>query len=136
MTKKKTEKQLRAYAIGKANLKPCKPGHTNNPNGRPKGKTMTTILKEILDKKLIVVDPIEKKKGSKEIREILMLKLVAKAMLGKGNEKVIDMILERLEGKPKQHISTEISEKPKGEISDKEDKAIQENLKQYIAKSQ
>jgi hypothetical protein len=107
MKKKKTEAQLKAYAIGKENLKPCKPGHTNNPNGRPKGKTMATILKEILDKKLIVVDPIEKKKASKEIKEILMLKLVAKAMIGKGNEKIINMILERLEGKPDQHITGE-----------------------------
>jgi len=86
------------------NLRPCKKGETHNPLGlKKKGKRLQTILAEILDKKVKITDPITKQPDEKEISEVLMLKLVAAAI--QGDLKAINLILERLEGKPDQHIT-------------------------------
>jgi hypothetical protein len=42
-----------------ANLKPCKPGETNNPGGRP--KKLTHILKQVLDERV----PRDKKRRTR-----------------------------------------------------------------------
>ena len=31
------------------NLKPCKPGETHNPTGRPKGKSFKSVMQALLD---------------------------------------------------------------------------------------
>lgn len=85
------------------NLKPCKPGETHNPNGRPKGtKNFSTRLKELLlgmsednqwtspiaaEKVQIAFGKDEKGKYLYPIQE---------------RQKAIDSILDRIEGKPKE----------------------------------
>jgi hypothetical protein len=79
----------------------CKPGETANPNGRPKGsRNLSTILKEYL----ACEDPETKTTYG----EAIMMKLLKNAKAGK--EKSIDMVMDRMEGKPlqKQEIKTDI----------------------------
>ena len=88
---KKNDKRLK-------NLKPMKPGETRNPNGRPVGSlSMTTILKNLMNKKMDLVN-------DKPVN-LINLKLIQKAM--KGDVKAIEMIWDRLEGKPQQSVKME-----------------------------
>ena len=94
---------------GTENLIPCKPGQTNNPNGAPKGKRITTILNNIMKKKisLKMIDKDVKelatvrnaKKNGQDIeaQEALALKIFALAM--QGDAQIIKEVLNRLEGK-------------------------------------
>lgn len=96
------------------NLTPFKKGIVTNPKGRPKGsKSMSTILKTLMDvmiKNPKLLDQYEtlfpeyfknKKKGKKP-RELIMLRLMTKAL--EGDLKAIDMIMDRTEGKVTQPI--------------------------------
>jgi DNA-directed RNA polymerase subunit L len=83
-----------------------KPGVSGNPNGSKgkEGKTLTTLLREILDKEInIKKHPITKESNVKlTTSEIILLQLVSKA--SKGNLKAINSILDRTEGRPKQAL--------------------------------
>lgn len=87
------------------NLTPFEKGHKRTPNaGRPKGsKTLTTILKSIMDEPL---ERIDKKTGLKDVKptsEWLMGVMVRDAL--KGDLRAIREILDRLEGRPLQKIN-------------------------------
>lgn len=85
---------------------PWQAGQSGNPNGRPKGsKNMSTILREYLECELDGVNPFTGKKEKLSAKQIIMLKLIANAM--KGDNKSINDILDRLEGKATQ--KTELS---------------------------
>lgn len=96
------------------NLKPCKPGETHNPNGRPKGAmSWGTILNKILDQKMTIEEAGKVKKITK--RSAMVLELAAMAM----NEnlkpaerlKAMEIILDRTEGKAVQkteNLNTEL----------------------------
>ena len=78
---------------------PVKPGEILNPHGRPKGsRNLSTLLKEIIELK---------NTDGKTYGEILMAKLYEKGF--KGSERAIEIIMDRLEGKPlqKQEIKHE-----------------------------
>ena len=97
-----TEKQL-------SNLKPCKPGETKNPNGRPKGRvSLSKILADLLERKINIIDPMTKKAGRKKLSEIINLRLMEKAL--KGDLKAIAEIWDRMEGKANQMIQHETQE--------------------------
>ena len=93
---------------GKENVKPFEfiKGQSGNPNGRPPGKSMTTILKDLLEKKMTLSkDPFtgEDLKNEKfAIREILMMRLLAMGI--KGDRYAIESILDRVEGKANQPV--------------------------------
>lgn len=70
-------------------------GKSGNPNGRPREKSLTTLLKEALKQ-------IEKATG--EQYDVLLVKRLLEKAISKGDMKAIQMIWERLEGKPKQSI--------------------------------
>lgn len=70
-------------------------GKSGNPNGRPREKSLTTLLKEALKN-------IEGVTG--EQYDVLLVKRLLEKAISKGDMKAIQMIWERLEGKPKQSI--------------------------------
>lgn len=74
-----------------------------NPAGKPKGKTISTILSELLEKEVI-----DEEDGAKRTRaEIIALRLVKKAKSTKIDAqalKAIEQILDRTEGKAKQTV--------------------------------
>ena len=79
---------------------PWKPGQSGNPKGKPPGaKSLTTILRELMEKSMTMPkDPITKKEGvKKQIKEIIVLRLASEAM--KGNLTAAREIFDRLEGK-------------------------------------
>lgn len=83
-----------------------KKGQSGNPSGCPKGKKVTTILSDIMSKKISIKE-IDKRvkslatvkgKGAEvEAREALALKMFALAM--DGDAQIIKEVLNRLEGK-------------------------------------
>jgi len=84
------------------NLIPFKPGQSGNPKGRPKGaKGLTSLLREALERS----ETVEDENGNKtqvKTSEVIIAKLLD--MAKKGNQKSIQEIFDRIEGKPKQEI--------------------------------
>jgi len=97
MSEEVLDKQRTNREISNANLKPCKPGETHNPAGRPPNKR---FLSEIARKLLQ-----EARKGdldNKTTDELVVLALVKEAL--KGNTKAIEMLHDWTEGKvPDKH---------------------------------
>jgi hypothetical protein len=90
------------------NLIPAKKGEVRNPNGRPKGvansKTRLLRLLELVTK---VRNPVTGEDEEFSIAEQLDMQIIAKAR--KGDLKAYEIILDRLEGKPKQSTEVEVS---------------------------
>ena len=88
------------------NLKPMNKGTTLNYNGRPKGsKDMTTIMREMLDVRAdynIKSDDGTLKKGKKSYKMLIIDRLMKKA--SNGDLRAVEILLDRLEGKPTQKI--------------------------------
>ena len=98
------------------NLKePWKEGDPSpNPSGRPKGsRNLSTILREMLEEEIEVV--IDGQKERRQFQEVIIRKLLKKA--NDGDMRAIQEIYDRVEGKPKQEILTEITDKRK-EVGD------------------
>lgn len=77
-----------------------KPGHSGNPNGRPKGKSLSTILRKLLE------GSVKIKEGDTE-RSVTRNEQIALALLekaSKGDVNAIKEIFDRTEGKSPQSI--------------------------------
>lgn len=86
-------------AMNEQNLKPFKKGISGNPGGRPKGsRNLSTILEDVLNRKVSLEDPILKKEVKSRIGEIIVLKLTQKAL--EGDLRAINEIFDRAEGRP------------------------------------
>jgi hypothetical protein len=90
------------------NLIPAKKGEVRNPNGKPKGvlnsKTRLLRLLELVTK---VRNPVTGEEEEFSIAEQLDMQIIAKAR--KGDLKAYEILLDRLEGKPKQSSEVEVS---------------------------
>jgi len=95
------------------NLIPAQKGEVRNPNGRPKGvpnsKTRLLRLLELVTK---VRNPVTGEEEEFSIAEQLDMQIIAKAR--KGDLKAYEILLDRLEGKPKQ--TTDITADIKGNV--------------------
>lgn len=85
--------EQREYKPGGVTGKGFLPGQSGNPNGRPKGQSITSVLRAILDDEA-------KFKGNtngKLLKEIVADVLVKHAL--KGNMKAMSILLDRHDGK-------------------------------------
>jgi hypothetical protein len=90
------------------NLIPAKKGEVRNPNGRPKGvQNSKTRLLRLLELVTKVRNPVTGEEEEFSIAEQLDMQIIAKAR--KGDLKAYEIILDRLEGKPKQSTELEVS---------------------------
>lgn len=82
-----------------------KPGQSGNPAGKPKGcRSISTILREYMEKELDAVDPFEKKKTRKKVSELVAMMMIKKAISDQDLNAAKE-ILDRLEGKAPQKIN-------------------------------
>ena len=90
------------------NLIPAQKGEVRNPNGRPKGvpnsKTRLLRILELVQKKR---NPVTGQDEEFSIAEQMDLQLINKAL--KGDMKAYEILMDRLEGKPKQSTEVEVS---------------------------
>lgn len=94
-----------------------KPGESGNPTGRPIGaRSLSTILREMLDEEIEIIDGATKTK--KKFSDIIVRKLLKKA--NDGDIRAIQEIFDRMEGKAKQELQHTISEKQTFKIGDTE----------------
>lgn len=90
------------------NLIPAKKGEVRNPNGKPKGvQNSKTRLLRLLELVTKVRNPVTGEEEDFSIAEQLDMQIIAKAR--KGDLKAYEIILDRLEGKPKQSTEVEVS---------------------------
>ena len=90
------------------NLIPAKKGEVRNPNGKPKGvQNSKTRLLRLLELVTKVRNPVTGEEEDFSIAEQLDMQIIAKAR--KGDLKAYEIILDRLEGKPKQSTELEVS---------------------------
>ena len=110
------------------NLKNFPPGVSGNPKGRPKGSLNTkTILRKLLSAKII------DEESGKEMtaHELMLIKLLRKAC-NEVDQKAIDSILDRFEGKPNQSI--EVKEKTIDDIESLTEAELKERASSIIKK--
>jgi hypothetical protein len=71
-----------------------KPGNCANPGGRPKGRSLTGRLRDLLDKKEINGKPIE---DGKQVADLVAEVIVQKAVA--GDIRFVNLMMDRIEGK-------------------------------------
>lgn len=92
---KTVKKSDRKYNI--ENLKPYKPGESGHPEGRPKGvRNWDVVMRELFD--------------SGEFDQAEMLKVFYKKALEEGDQKAMDYITERMDGKAKERLGISIDD--------------------------
>ena len=87
-----------------------KPGKSGNPKGAKKGsRQISSILREYLSTNIVLPkNPLTNQVGEKKtIAEVIAIRIVANAI--RGNDKAIDRLLDRVEGRPDQHITGDMS---------------------------
>ncbi len=106
------------YEIGKSTF--IKPGEVRNPTGRPKRKLIDEVLTELL-----------------EMSESKDAKAIAKALItrAKKDYRAAQLVAERTQGKPRQHVEMELE--ISGSVSILTDEALAERaseLTQMVAR--
>ena len=88
------------------NLTPFKKGHVHKvKGGRPKGsKSLATILKNLLDKKITTKNPLSGKQESLEVSKLINLALIRNAITSKASVQAISLIYDRIDGKLAQKL--------------------------------
>jgi len=121
------------------------PGESGNPSGRPKDKdSFAGILRELLDQREIEFTLTNKEGEEKKfyakapkgktIKQILMAMQVSKALA--GNDKAMDRVMERIEGKVAQAVKLELPGAGNGKMDlSKLNKGELESLKVLLKKA-
>lgn len=99
--KKTGEKQVKGVPNSDKNQ--FKPGQCGNPKGRPKGKSLKSVLNELLAEEITIVEAGNKRKM--KANEAIALTLIKEAL--NGNIQAIKEIFDRTEGKARQSVSIE-----------------------------
>lgn len=104
-----------------ANMNPKKPpqeyqwktGQSGNPKGRKKGvadiRTIRSIYQKLLNQEIEAIDPLTKEMVTSTVYEHIIARQVAEALA--GNDKAVDRIMDRLEGKAVQSTTSSIDMK-------------------------
>jgi len=102
------------------NLQPCKPGETNNPNGRPKGvRNRSTVAREIAN--TVVSAPNDALESLRELYpdmpkkqqvETLMMWQQALKAIAERDTKAFQAIMDCLYGKPSQEVTQNVTQSP------------------------
>jgi hypothetical protein len=97
-----------------ANLKPhnFQPGQSGNPGGRPKGRSLTAIIREVLDSNTIKGKPLPE---GRTVADVLAEVFVAEALKGKFP------------------FAKEVIDRADGKVVDKVE--IEDNRKAYVTES-
>lgn len=96
--------------VGGITGKGFRPGQSGNPNGRPKGRSLTARLRTIIGRET---------KDGKDYGDLVMEVLVKAAL--KGDMKAMGYILDRVDGKLAQPIKQEISGPDGGPVEIRDD---------------
>jgi len=98
-----------------------KKGQSGNPKGRPKGsKSIRSIIKKYLEKEINHKNPLTGKDENLSVQDHMILTAIAKAI--SGDDRAREDVLNRLYGKPKEHINI------KTEKDDMSEEEINEEL--------
>jgi hypothetical protein len=93
------EQRKNSGARGRSeNLKPFPPGVSGNPGGRPKGRSITAIMRAKLDDTALAGEPCPE---GRTVAETLVEAIFVHAVKH-GNAALTREILDRLEGKPQE----------------------------------
>ncbi len=84
-------------------MKPWPKGVSGNPGGRPKGTSVSTLIRKLLEK----IEPHSKKTYKELMAEAIVKGGIKKAIAGDG--RLAEIVLERTEGKVKQMIDASLS---------------------------
>lgn len=124
------------------NLKPCKPGETHNPNGRPpklvkviKGvpkdaqeKIYGILLTALQFKNVEEATAYIRSQDSVDFKYGFVLQVAIKALAGKRGWDALNDILDRLFGRPRQTTDIRSTEGVKIIVQSKEEKDKLENM--------
>lgn len=97
-----TVEKQRENNVGGVTGKGFLPGQSGNPNGRPKGQSITARLRALLEKGEINGQPI---KDGKQVADVLAETILKGAL--KGDFRFAREILERTEGKVIERVQVE-----------------------------
>jgi hypothetical protein len=71
-----------------------KPGFCPNPGGRPRGRSLTARLNDLLDKNEINGEPV---KDGKQVADLVIEVIIERAL--RGDFKFVDLVFNRIDGK-------------------------------------
>jgi hypothetical protein len=86
------------------NLRPFPPGVSGNPNGRPKGRSLTARLRDLLDQYEINGKRVP---NGKQVADLVVEGLVLGA--AKGNSRNLQEVFNRVEGKVTERVEINAS---------------------------
>lgn len=113
------------------NLKSVKPGEVRNPKGKKKGTlNSSTIIRQMLESKETIMDPIKRRERKATQMEIMLMKMLELAR--KGNMKAVELLLDRLEGKPKQVSEIQVPGGIPVSFSNLTDEELKEQLRRNM----
>lgn len=94
--------EQRGYNLGGITGKGFLPGQSGNPNGRPKGRSITSRLRDILEREEINGKPL---RDGKQVADLVAEALIKGAR--RGDIRHLQELLNRVEGKvPDKHMVT------------------------------